>query len=105
MSTRVDSYPAERSGSDITGTALYRHEQQGIKSSAKVVAVSTQYDMTGSVPPCHSFIQDAEASQTKFHFTDGSIVSGNDLVKDILYPFPLQKVITHSDTKVVLFWK
>ena len=104
MSTRTDSYVG--SNGRVLTSGSYAGQAAIVNSGrAHVVAASTQFDLTGSNAGNFSFIQNATEGNTKFHFADGSIVSGNDVAKDIVIEAPLQKVITHSGTKVVIFWK
>jgi len=50
-------------------------------------------------------LQDAAEANTKYHFCDGSILAGNLLAVDTVYEYELSKIVTHSGTKVVVFWK
>ncbi len=104
MSTRTDSYVG--SNGQILTSGSYAGQAAIVNSGrAHVVAASTQFDLTGSNAGNFSFIQDAQDADTKFHFADGSIVSGNDLPIDVVFEAPLQKVITPAGVKVVVFWK
>ena len=97
---RVDSYNAD----DATnGPAI--QSRLGHTSKVHTVAVSTQYDLTGSNAGNHGFLQDVAEANTKFYFADGSVVSGDMLAVDTVYEYTLSKITTHSGTKVVIFWK
>jgi len=88
-----------------SGSAITQHGALGHTSRVHVVAASTQFDLTGSDAGNHSFICDGDNANNVFTFADGTTCTGADIAKDTVYEYTLSKVVTHSGTKCVIFWK
>lgn len=97
---RVDSYNANNATSQVGVQS-----RLGGTSRVHTIAASTQFDLSGSDAGNHGFLQDAAEANTKYHFCDGSILAGNLLAVDTVYEYELSKIVTHSGTQVVVFWK
>ena len=99
---RVDSYtPHATSGSAIT-----QHSVLGHRSRVKVVAAGTQFDLTGSDAGNSGFIITGTPNAgTVLTFADGSsATAAAAFVKDVEFKYTLSKIVTVTNTVVVL-WK
>ena len=109
MSTRTDSYVGSN-GQVLTSGSRGGYKLNG-SGKVHVVAASSEFNLTGSTGPNHSFIiTGTPNAATVLTAQDGTTINSNQLgaaadIKANVYEFPLTKVVTHADNTVVLIWK
>ena len=99
---RVDSYNTNRN----SGSAISQMNALGLTSKVKVVAAGTQFDLTGSDAGNSAFIITGTPNAgTVLTFADGSsATAAAAFAKDIEFKYTLSKIVTVTNTVVVL-WK